>query len=64
MSQSASITSATEFLARRAVREMRARSAPRRFLWNVPNLGMSVVVGFRPAAPCARAEARCAQSAR
>lgn len=64
MSQLASITSVTEFQARRAVREMRSRTAPRRFLWNVPNLGLTVVVGFRPAGAGSRDDARYAQTGR
>lgn len=64
MSQSASVTSVTELQARRAVREMQARRMPRRFLWNVPNLGMAVVVGFRPVAGGAAHESRLAHSGR
>ncbi len=64
MSQSASVTSVTELQARRAVREMQARRTPRRFLWNVPNLGMAVVVGFRPVGGGALSESRVAYAAR
>lgn len=55
MSQSAIVTSVTEFQARRAVRDMQARRAPRHFVWNVPNLGVSLLVGFRPAGSGAQA---------
>ena len=64
MSQSASVTSVTELQARRAVREMQARRSARGFLWQVPNLGMAVIVGFRPAASAASHGFNLAQTAR
>ncbi len=49
MSQTAHIVSLTEFLTRRAIMDMRARGTQRQFIWGVPGLGASVVLGFRPA---------------
>lgn len=64
MSQSATVTSVTEFQAWRAVREMQARRAPRHFLWSVPNLGMAMVVGFRPVGNDAAQATRLARTGR
>lgn len=64
MSQSASVISSTEFQARRAVRDMQARGAARRFVWQVPNLGMAVIVGFRPAGCALSNHVNFAQTAR
>lgn len=44
MSQLAQVISFTEFQVRRAVREIQNRKAPRRFLWNVPALGVTLTL--------------------
>ena len=48
VSGSARVIGSEELHLRRVHKQMRARSVPRRFLWTHPQLGVAVVMDFRP----------------
>ena len=48
VSGSARVIGSEEFHLRRVHKQMSARSVPRRFLWSNPQLGVAVVMDFRP----------------